>query len=73
MSVRKTKKYTHKESSNKFELEPIMKFQEISLDQALRILNESKINVSEDEASEILIFLHAIVKITLKEFLSPTN
>lgn len=73
MSVRKTKKHTHKESSNKFELEPIMKFQEISLDQALRILNESKITVSEDEASEILIFLHTIVKITLKEFLSPTD
>ncbi|STC94764.1 hypothetical protein [Chryseobacterium carnipullorum] len=73
MSVRKTKKHSHQESSNRFELEPIMKFQEISLDQALRILNESKITVSEEEASEILIFLHTIVKITVKEFLSPTN
>ena len=73
MFNRKAKKDSNIESSNKFELEPIMKFQEIPLDKAIKMLNEFKITVSEEEASEILVFLHTWVKITIKEFLSPKD
>jgi hypothetical protein len=73
MSNRRKNENSNAESSSKFELEPIMKFHEIPLDQAIKILRDSKIIVSEEEASEILLFFHTIVKITLKEFLSPTD
>lgn len=73
MSNRKAKKDSNIESSNKFELEPIMKFQEIPLDKVIKMLNEFKITVSEEEASEILVFLHTWVKITIKEFLSSKD
>lgn len=73
MSKRRKNENSNAKSSNRFELEPIMKFHEISSDQAIKILRDSKIIVSEEEASEILIFFHTIVKITLKEFLSPND
>ncbi|SDR00921.1 hypothetical protein SAMN05421664_3094 [Chryseobacterium soldanellicola] len=73
MSEHKKNKLNNTLSSNTFDLEPIMKFKEMSLDQAMKILNDSKITISEQEASEILVFLHTIVKITLKEFLSPKD
>jgi len=73
MSGYKKNKLNNAVSSSKFELEPIMKFKEMSLDQIMKVLNDSKIIISEQEASEILVFLHTIVKITLKEFLSPKD
>lgn len=69
MSTRKKKKHTNIDSSNKFEPRSIMQFQEMKLEVALKILKNSGINVSEDEASEILAFLNSIAKITIKEFI----
>jgi hypothetical protein len=57
------------DSSNKSDLSSFMKFREISLDQAIKILKDSGISVSKDEASEILEFLHALAKITIRDFL----
>lgn len=73
MSNRKRMKDSNSKGSNLFELEPIMKFQEIPLDKAMKMLNDSDIIVSEQEASDILLFLHTLVKITIKEFLSPKD
>ncbi|MGX5683275.1 hypothetical protein ACWKWW_01845 [Chryseobacterium cucumeris] len=39
------------------------------LDVAIRILKNSGINVSEEEASEILALAHTLAKITIKEFI----
>ena len=56
-----------------FELEPIMKFQEMSVDEADKILKKSNINISEKEISDLLVLLHTLVKMTLKEFISAKN
>lgn len=73
MAKRETIKYTLTESSNKFELESVMKFQEMPLNVAIKMLKDLGTIVSDDEAAEILLFFHTIVKITIKEFLSPED
>ncbi|MEG1589634.1 hypothetical protein [Chryseobacterium sp.] len=73
MAKRETIKYTITESSNKFELESVMKFQEMPLNVAIKMLKDLGTIVSDDEAAEILLFFHTIVKITIKEFLSPED
>jgi len=73
MANKKTKKIPTRESSNKFELEPIMKFQEMPLDVAIKMLKDSGTKVPDDEAAEILLFFHTLVKITIKEFLSTKD
>ncbi|WP_326984265.1 hypothetical protein VUJ46_06950 [Chryseobacterium sp. MYb264] len=45
-------------------------FKKISTKQALKILLDNDIEVDEEELDKILDFLHLLVKITLKEFLS---
>ncbi len=47
----------------------MMNFQEIKLDVAIRILKNSGLNVSEEEASEILALAHTFAKITIKDFI----
>ncbi|UQB70632.1 hypothetical protein [Epilithonimonas zeae] len=69
MSKRKAKKHCTIDGSNKFDPESIMKFQEMKLNLAIKILEKSGIFVSEEEASEILSFLNFLAKITIKEFL----
>lgn len=73
MKKKETIKYSITESSNKFELESIMKFQEMPLNVAIKLLKDSGTIVSDDEAAEILLFFHTMVKITIKEFLSPED
>lgn len=50
-----------------------MKFQELPLNVAIKMLKDSGTIVSDDEAAEILLFFHTMVKITIKEFLSPED
>lgn len=69
MSTRKKKKHSNSDSSSNFELESNMTFQEMKLDVAIKMLKDSGIIVSEDEAAEILSFLNTIAKITIKEFI----
>ncbi|WEK71160.1 MAG: hypothetical protein P0Y62_06280 [Candidatus Chryseobacterium colombiense] len=73
MSKKKTSKHQSIDSSNLFELEHLIKFQEMKLDVAMKMLAASGIIVSEDEAAEILQFFHTIAKITIKEFLISQN
>ena len=69
MSKRKTKKRSPIDGSNKFDPESIVTFREMPLEVAIKILKDSGVDVSEEEASEILSLLHTIAKITIKEFL----
>lgn len=69
MSSKKIKKYSDVGSLSEFELEPMMKFQEMPLDVAIKKLRDSGISVSEKEASEILKLLHTLTKIIIKEFI----
>lgn len=73
MSSRKSKKRQHIDSSKLFELESVMKFQEMPLDSAIKILKDSGTVISDDEVAEILLFCHTLVKITIKEFLSTRD
>lgn len=73
MSNKEVNKHLSFQNSNKFELEPIMKFQELPLEKAMKMLQESGIFVSEEEASNILLFIHTIAKITIKEFLTSKD
>lgn len=73
MSNRKSKKRQHINSSKLFELESVMKFQEMPLDSAIKILKDSGNVISDDEVAEILLFCHTLVKITIKEFLSTRD
>lgn len=73
MAKKEIIKYPITESSNKFELESVMKFQELPLNVAIKMLKDSGTIVSDDEAAEILLFFHTLVKITIKEFLSPED
>ncbi len=73
MAKREIIKYPSTESSNKFELESVMKFQELPLNVGIKMLKDSGTIVSDDEATEILLFFHTLVKITIKEFLSPED
>ena len=73
MDKKETIKYSNTGSSNKFELESIMKFQEMPLNIAIKLLKDSGTIVSDDEAAEILLFFHTMVKITIKEFLSTED
>lgn len=73
MAKREIIKYPITESSNKFELESVMKFKELPLNVAIKMLKDSGTIVSDDEAAEILLFFHTLVKITIKEFLSPED
>ncbi|WP_295233459.1 hypothetical protein [uncultured Chryseobacterium sp.] len=57
----------------KFELEPLMKFNEMSVSEADKILKRSNINMSEKEISDVLALLHTLVKMTLKELISAKN
>ena len=45
----------------------MMNFQEMKLDVAIKILKDSGLLVSEEEAFEILSFVNTIAKITIKE------
>jgi hypothetical protein len=65
----KKKKNSNIDSSYKFEPGSMMNFQEIKLDVAIRILKDSGLNVSEEEASEILALAHTLAKITIKDFI----
>ena len=56
-----------------FELEPLMKFNEMSVSEADKILKRSNINLSEKEISDVLALLHTLVKMTLKELISAKN
>lgn len=56
-----------------FELEPIMKFNEMPIAEAQKILKKSNFNMSEEEIADILTLLHTLVKMTLKEFISSNN
>lgn len=56
-----------------FELEPIMKFNEMPIAEAQKILKKSNVNMSEEEIADILALLHTLVKMTLKEFISSNN
>ncbi|GEJ47667.1 hypothetical protein [Chryseobacterium indologenes] len=56
-----------------FELEPLMKFNEMSVSEADKILKRSNINMSEKEISDVLALLHTLVKMTLKELISAKN
>lgn len=47
----------------------MMNFQEIKLDVAIRILKDSGLNVSEEEASEILALARTLAKITIEDFI----
>jgi len=69
LSTKKTKKRSSIDGSNKFDPESIVRFREMPLEVAIKILKDSGIDVSEEEASEILSLLHTIAKITIKEFL----
>lgn len=73
MAKREIIKYPITERSNKFELESVMKFQELPLNVVIKMLKDSGTIVSDDEAAEILLFFHTMVKITIKEFLSPED
>lgn len=73
MAKREIIKYPITESSNKFEMESVMKFQELPLNVAIKMLKDSGTIVSDDEAAEILLFFHTMVKIIIKEFLSPED
>jgi hypothetical protein len=53
-----------------FELEPLMKFNEMQSAEAQKILKKSNIDMSEEEVADILVLLHTVVKITLKELFS---
>ncbi|KQR91449.1 hypothetical protein ASG01_13830 [Chryseobacterium sp. Leaf180] len=53
-----------------FELEPLMKFNEMQSAEAQKILKKSNIDMSEEEVADILVLLHMVVKITLKELFS---
>lgn len=56
-----------------FEFEPIMKFKEMPVAEADKILKMSNINMSEEEIEDILSFLHTLVKMTLKELISAND
>jgi len=73
MAKTETINYPITEGSNKFELESVMKFQELPLNVAIKMLKDSGTNVSDEDAAEILLFFHTMVKITIKEFLSPED
>ncbi len=73
MSNRKSKKHQHIDSSKLFELESVMKFHEMPLDLAITILKDSGAVISDDEAAEILLLCHTLVKITIKEFLTTRD
>jgi len=73
MSNKKREKYSDVVSSSKFELEQMMNFQEMPLDVAIKKLKDVGISVSDQEASDILHFLHTIVKIIIKEFVTPAD
>lgn len=56
-----------------FELEPIMKFNEMPIAEAQKRLKKSNVNMSEEEIEDILALLHTLVKMTLKEFISAND
>lgn len=68
IGYKKTKKRSPIDGSNNFDPFSIVDFRELPLDVAVRILKNSGINVSVEEASEILALAHSFVKITIKEF-----
>jgi len=67
--ISKKKKNSNIDSSYKFEPGSMMNFQEIKLDVAIRILKDSGLNVSEEEASEILALARTLAKITIEDFI----
>ncbi len=69
LAIKKTKKRSPINGSNDFDPLSVANFREIPLDVAIRILKNSGINVSEEEASEILALAHTLAKITIKEFI----
>lgn len=74
MSTAKTKKCSIIDGSNKIDPESIVKFREMPLEVAIRILRDMEMNVSVEEATEILALLNMFAKITIKDFvLKDTN
>ena len=69
MPTSKKKKNSNIYSSYQFEPGSMMNFQEMKLDVAIKILKDSGLNVSDEEASEILALAHTLAKITIKEFI----
>lgn len=63
------KNHTRK-CTEKFELEPIMKFEELPLEQSEKILIDSGFDLTAEEVTELMRFLNIIAKITLKEVFS---
>lgn len=73
MAAKKRKKYLKNQEGNcteKFELEPIMKFEELTFEQSQKILVDCGFNLTAEEISELMQFLSIIAKITLKEVFS---
>ncbi|WP_312901070.1 hypothetical protein [Chryseobacterium taichungense] len=73
MHSKRKQKDSQPRDLKEFELEPIMKFNEMSVIEADKILKKSNINMSEKEISDVLALLHTLVKMTLKEFISAKN
>lgn len=69
MATRKPKKRSPIIGSNNFDPLSIVKFREMPLNVAIKILKDSGINVSEQEATEILALAHTLAKIAIKEFI----
>lgn len=73
MRSKRKQKDSQLKDLKKFELEPLMKFNEMSVSEADKILKRSNINMSEKEISDVLALLHTLVKMTLKELISAKN
>ncbi|WP_034728341.1 hypothetical protein [Chryseobacterium sp. JM1] len=52
----------------RYQLPPIKK---MPIEEAMEMLHKAGIDVSEEEAEEIMEFLYMLTQITLKEFFSP--
>lgn len=73
MAAYKRKKSLKNHKGNcteKFELEPIMKFEELTFEQSEKMLIDSGFDLTTEEVTELMQFLNIIVKITLKEVFS---
>ncbi|MBE4948272.1 hypothetical protein [Chryseobacterium culicis] len=73
MRSKRKQKDSQPRDLKEFELEPLMKFNEMSVSEADKILKRSNINLSEKEISDVLALLHTLVKMTLKELISAKN
>ncbi|WP_263602745.1 hypothetical protein [Chryseobacterium sp. PET-29] len=73
MAANKRKKSLKNHTRNcteTFELEPIMKFEELTLEQSEKMLIDSGFDLTAEEVTELMQLLNIIAKITLKEVFS---